>query len=131
MPLQALEFDINLVPEANATAGSGDGVFATAYVTGALAYEEGTWGGVRPVGQGLWLVGRDDVLALEASAVEASAAASGGEEGLKAAGFTSAYASSGSRKRRALLQPPPPNDDDDGHGGGSSQVYDSFCFVKA
>ena len=38
-------------------------VFETDYKVAVLDYSEGTWGGARPVGQGVYLVGRNGMAA--------------------------------------------------------------------
>jgi len=57
------EFDVLLVSEDDSVTYD-DSVFDTAYIKAPVYYQEDTWGGARPVGVGLWLVGRDDILAV-------------------------------------------------------------------
>ena len=62
-----IEFHVNLAPEP-ATAFD-DTVFATPYVSASLNYTENTWGGARPLGRGVWLVGRNSIHVLDSNSV--------------------------------------------------------------
>jgi hypothetical protein len=116
---QVVEFDVKLVPQADAqtyhnattsttravkAAAQDDGVFATAYAKAPLSYRVDTWGGARPIGQGVWLVGRNGIIAL---------AAATGDVATNAA--TAAATVTASAKASDLAS--------------AVQVYDSFVFV--
>lgn len=115
---QVYEFEVNLVPEP-ASGDYDDTIFTTTYSSTTLDYSENTWGGARPLGKGVWLVGRNDITAVDSSAAATAAAAVAAAEDQDQDGVIA----------RKLLQdgpppPPPPSSDDD----GTVAVYDSFCF---
>ena len=79
-------------------------MFATDYWTAALSFSENTWGGVRPVGKGVWLVGRDGIEAVEAdNLVLASATASAVESPAAESSSSSSSSSVVREVQRAVL----------------------------
>jgi len=67
---QIFEFDLKLTPEP--ASAYDDTVFETDYKVAVLDYATGTWGGARPVGQGVYLVGRNGMAAYGVDTVSAN-----------------------------------------------------------
>ena len=59
------EFDIKLTPEDPENGPVADTVFATDFISTTIPYQVNTWGGARPVGDGVWLVGRQGLIAVD------------------------------------------------------------------
>ena len=131
----AWEFVVKLVEEPSGSYD--DTVFATDYWTAPLSFSENTWGGVRPVGKGVWIVGRNGMEAIQADSMYTAFAS---KEGARKQTLPSS--------RLTDPPPPPPSDDDnsgppgppsdddnsgppgtdDDHSNSNPTVYDSFCF---
>lgn len=107
---QVFEFDINLVEEPSSSYD--DTVFDTNYKSATLAYSTGTWGGCRPVGQGVWLVGNSGIIAVDQS---------------NAAKIKALNDQNSTEISNHTELSRPPHDDDD---SSSKHVYDSFVFVS-
>lgn len=106
---QCFEFHLNLVEEP--TTDYNDTVFDTTYTSAELSYSTGSWGGCRPVGPGVWLVGNKGI-----DAVDTTTAAK-----IKAL-------NDNNNQNETLVWNQTvnrPGGDDD----SSSNVYDSFVFV--
>lgn len=117
---QVFEFEINLVEEP--TDSYDDTVFDTTYKSATLSYSTGTWGGCRPVGTGVWLVGNYGIVAVDSSSAAKIEALNNQNDTI-----------STNSTFRKLFQGPP--HEDDHHRGGdddssSEHVYDSFVFVS-
>jgi hypothetical protein len=138
---RVFEFDLKLTPEPSTSYD--DTVFDTDYISATVGYFTDMWGGARPVGQGVWLVGFDEITALDLTSQEVRPTDPEEIEKIEAKKQEIRLANERKRIKKPTGTPGPPPDDqgddhqgDDHHGPsdddiGPYTIYDPFTFVVA